>query len=56
MDISLFIKFLNIAKEKKFNNSKTLELFLEKMIQTNIIVPEEEIWYKEISKGVLSWL
>lgn len=56
MSIQMFITFLSIAKEKKFNNSDHLKSFLDNIIDKNVDVQGENSWFNEINNFIYTWL
>ncbi len=56
MNLSQFMVFINIAKDKSFNNSKTLMSYLDSVIQKNLFVADEAIWYQQIHESIPTWV
>jgi hypothetical protein len=56
MNLSQFVAFITIAKDKNFNNSKTLKSYLDSVIQKNLSVDDEAIWYQQIHESISAWI
>ncbi|MEO8148748.1 MAG: AlwI family type II restriction endonuclease [Bacteroidia bacterium] len=56
MSLSQFILFITIAKDKKFNNSKTLKVCLDSIVQKNFSVDDEVVWYQQINDSISEWI
>jgi len=56
MNLSQFIAFIAIAKDKSFSNPTILEAYLESIIQKNLFVEDEVIWFQQISSSIPIWL
>ena len=56
MSLSQFVSFITIAKDKSFNNSKTLKSYLDIVIQKNLLLDDESIWYQQIHESIPAWV
>ncbi|MEI6851472.1 MAG: AlwI family type II restriction endonuclease, partial [Bacteroidota bacterium] len=56
MNLSQFMSFITIAKDKKFDNSKVLESYLDTVIQQNLVLDDESIWYQHINDSIPAWV
>lgn len=56
MNLNQFVSFITIAKEKSFNNSKTLKAYLDSVIQKNLSMDDESIWYQQIHDSIPVWV
>lgn len=56
MNLNQFIKFISIAKNENFNNSKVLKLFLDSIIQKNLSLEDESVWYQQIHESIAVWI
>jgi len=56
MNLNQFVTFITIAKDKCFNNSKKLKSYLDSIIQKNIILDDESIWYQQIHDSIPVWV
>lgn len=56
MSLSQFVSFITIAKDKSFNNSKTLKSYLDIVIQKNLLLDDESIWYQQIHELIPAWV
>ncbi len=52
MNLSQFIIFITIAKNKRFNHSKILKTYLDLMIKNNQSVDDEKIWSQQIDDSI----
>ncbi|MEO8147833.1 MAG: AlwI family type II restriction endonuclease [Bacteroidia bacterium] len=55
MNLSQFVSFITIAKDKSFNNSKTLKSYLDSVIQKNLSMEDESVWYQHINDSIPVW-
>lgn len=56
MNLSQFVSFITIAKDKSFNNSNTLKSYLDSVIQKNLSLDDESIWYQQIHDSIPVWV
>jgi hypothetical protein len=56
MNLSQFMTFITIAKDKSFNNSKVLKSYLDSVIQKNLSLDDESIWYQQIHDSIPVWV
>lgn len=56
MNLSQFISFITIAKDKSFSNSKVLKSYLEAVIKQNLSLEDETIWYQHINDSIPAWV
>ncbi len=56
MNLSQFVLFITIAKDKSFNNSKVLKCYLDSVIQKNLLLDDENIWYQQINDSISVWV
>lgn len=56
MSLSQFITFITIAKDNGFNNSKFLKSYLDMVIQNNLSLDDETIWYQKINDSIPVWV
>lgn len=56
MNLSQFVSFITIAKDKDFKNSKTLKSYLDSIIQKNLSVADEDVWYQQIRDSIPTWV
>lgn len=56
MNLSQFVQFITIAKDKKFNDSKILKSYFDIIIQQNIALDDESIWFRQIHESIPSWI
>lgn len=56
MSLSQFVSFITIAKDKDFKNSKTLKFYLDSIIQKNLSVADEDVWYQQIHDSIPAWV
>lgn len=56
MSLNQFLMFISVAKDKGFSNSKMLQNYLDKIIQINQNVDDENLWYESIGNSILTWI
>lgn len=56
MNLSQFVAFITIAKDKGFNNSKVLKSYLDSVIQKNLSLDDESVWYQQIHDSIPVWV
>ncbi len=56
MNLNQFVSFITIAKDKSFNNSKFLKSFLDDLIQKNLSLDDESVWYQQIHESIPVWV
>lgn len=56
MSLSQFVSFITIAKDKGFKNSKVLKSYLDSVIQKNLSLDDESIWYQQIHDSIPVWV
>lgn len=56
MSLSQFVSFITIAKDKGFKNSKVLKFYLDSIIQKNLSLDDESIWYQQIHDSIPFWV
>lgn len=56
MNISQFISFITIAKNRGFNDAKILKHYLDKIIQDNLSIEDEMQWYAQIHNSISIWV
>lgn len=56
MNLSQFVSFITIAKEKGFNNSKVLKSYLDNVILNNQSMEDESVWYQQIHDSIPAWV
>ncbi|NJD21121.1 MAG: AlwI family type II restriction endonuclease [Melioribacter sp.] len=56
MNLSQFISFITIAKEKNFNNSNILKSYLDFIIQKNLLLDDEVVWSQQIHDSIPNWV
>jgi len=56
MNLSQFIAFVTIAKDKSFNHSKILKTYLDSIIKNNQSVDDETIWSQQIHDSIPVWI
>ena len=56
MNLSQFVLFITIAKDKNFNNSKNLQSYLDFVIQKNLSLDDENLWYQQIHDSIPVWV
>ncbi|MBS4063591.1 MAG: AlwI family type II restriction endonuclease [Chitinophagaceae bacterium] len=56
MSLSQFVSFITIAKDKGFKNSKVLKAYLDSVIQKNLLLDDESVWYQQIHDSIPVWV
>lgn len=56
IDLSQFLSFIEIAKEKSLSSSKPIKDYLNTAIKSNLSVDDEEIWQTQISDLIPNWV
>lgn len=56
MSLSQFVAFITIAKDKGFKNSKVLKAYLDSVIQKNLSLDDESVWYQQIQDSIPVWV
>lgn len=56
MNLSQFILFITIAKDKRFSNSKFLKSYLDSIIQKNLSLDDEIVWSQQIHNSIPVWV
>lgn len=56
LSLSQFVSFITIAKDKGFKNSKKLKSYLDSIIQKNLSVADEDVWYQQIHDSIPTWV
>jgi len=56
MNLNQFVSFITTAKDKGFNNSKVLKAYLDSVIQKNLSLEDESIWYQQIQDSIPVWV
>lgn len=56
MNLSQFVSFITIAKDKGFKSSKVLKSYLDSVIQKNLSLDDESIWYQQIHDSIPVWV
>ena len=56
MNLNQFVSFITIAKNKSFSNSKVLKSYLDSIIQNNLSMDDESIWYQQIHDSIPVWV
>ncbi len=56
MNLSQFIAFITIAKDKGFNHSRLLKAYLESVIKKNRSVDDETVWSQHIHDSISVWI
>jgi len=56
MNLSQFISFITIAKNKSFSNSKVLKSYLDAVIKQNLSLEDETVWYQHINDSIPVWM
>jgi hypothetical protein len=56
MNLSQFVSFITIAKDKGFNNAKILKSYLDSIIQNNLSLDDEIVWFQQINDSIPVWV
>ena len=60
MNLSQFVSFISVAKERKFKNSKVLKTYLDSIINNisslNEPLNDETVWYQQIQDSIPKWV
>ncbi len=56
IDLSRFLVFIKVAKDKKLAGSSSIKKYLHKAIQANFSAEDEEIWQTEIYDTIPNWV
>ena len=56
MSLSQFITFITVARDMRFSNPKTLKSYLDILIQKNLSVEDESVWYQQIDDEIYTWV
>ncbi len=56
MNLSQFVSFITIAKDKSFSNSKFLKSYLDSIIQKNFSLDDEAVWSRQIHDSISVWV
>ena len=56
IDLSQFLSFIEIAKEKSLSSSKPIKDYLNTAIKSNLSADDEEIWQTQISDLIPNWV
>jgi hypothetical protein len=56
MNLSQFVAFVSVAKDKKFNNSKVLKSYLDSIIGQIPSAEDESVWFQQIHDSIPNWV
>lgn len=56
MNLSQFVSFISVAKDKSFKNSKTLKGYLDLIINKIPSADDETIWFQQIHDSIPNWV
>ncbi|MCK9209389.1 MAG: AlwI family type II restriction endonuclease [Ignavibacteriaceae bacterium] len=56
MNLSQFILFITIAKDKSFNNSEILKSYFDSIILKNLSLDDETVWSQQIHDSIPVWV
>ena len=56
MNLSQFVLFITIAKNKGFNNAKALKSYLDGIIKNNLSLDDETVWFQQINDSIPVWV
>ena len=56
MNLSQFISFITIAKDKSFSNSNFLKSYFDDVIQKNLSMGDETVWSQQIHDSIPEWV
>jgi len=56
MNLIQFIAFIGIAKNRNFNDSRILKVYLDSIINNNQSSDDESIWFQQINESISSWV
>lgn len=56
MNLSQFVSFISVAKDKSFKNSKTLKGYLDLIINKIPSADDESIWFQQIHDSIPNWV
>ena len=56
MSLDQFISFITCPKSNSFNHPKILKKYLDSIIENNLTIDDESIWFKQINDSILSWV
>lgn len=56
MSLNQFLIFISVAKDKGFSNSKMLQNYLDKIIDVNQSIDDENLWHETIGNTIPTWI
>lgn len=56
MNLSQFVSFISVAKDKSFKNSKVLKSYLDSIISQIPSAVDESVWFQQIHDSIPAWV
>jgi hypothetical protein len=56
MNLSQFVSFISVAKDKSFKNSKVLKSYLDSIISQIPSAEDESVWFQQIHDSIPAWV